>query len=289
MIYLGIDGGGSKTTFLLADDYDHQLYRTETGPSNWNSVGPEAARASILRGIGDLPAEPVAVCGGFAGAGRAEGAAFYRSVLQAALPDAKVTVVSDAIVAYAGAIGNEPGVLLIGGTGSIAIGRSPEGSMIRAGGWGSQFGDEGSGFWIGREAIRTALRSVDAGGSQAFAARIAAALGLNQIGDVVSAWSQGDIGVPEIAGIFPELLAIYPLEPVKRILTEAALHLRTLVETVESRIGAPGCRKSVVGSVARHPLIRGLIGLPLDEPKQSPEWGAILLAREHGRNTFQAL
>src|SRR5688572_30435189 len=231
MIYLGIDGGGSKTTFLLADDRDRELFRIQTGPSNWNSVGPEAARASIQKGIEDLPAQPTAVCGGFAGAGRAEGAAFYRAVLKAALPNADIAVVGDGIIAYSGAIGIETGVLRIGGTGSIAIGRTDDGTMISAGGWGSQFGDEGSGFWIGREAIRVALRSVDSDDSQDFASRIAASLGLNQIADVIGAWAREDIGVPEVAGIFPELLAIYPREPVNRILTEAAAHLRGLVET----------------------------------------------------------
>ncbi|MBI4472030.1 MAG: hypothetical protein HY646_05140 [Acidobacteria bacterium] len=280
MIYLGIDGGASKTTFLLSDDHDRELFRTQSGPSNWASVGSDTAASEIQKGLDNLPAKPDVVCGGFAGAGRADAAAFYRGILESALPSSRIIVVSDGIVAYAGAIGTDPGVLLLAGTGSIAIGRTPDGTMVRAGGWGPHFGDEGSGFWIGREAIRAALRAKDADPADEFAARVAAALGLNEIGDVVSAWTRGDIGVPEVAGIFPELLAFYPREPVNRILAEAAGHLRSLVEQAESKIGIKNCRKSVIGSVARHPIMRGLIGIQFDEPKRPPEWGAVILARE---------
>jgi N-acetylglucosamine kinase-like BadF-type ATPase len=278
MKYLGIDGGGSKTTFLLVDDREQELFRAQTGPSNWTSVGPDAAGAAIREGLSKLPEVPGAVCGGFAGAGRAEAAEFYRSVIEAALPSAAVRIVSDAHAAYFGAIGAGPGVLLIAGTGSIAVGRTPEGSMIRAGGWGPHFGDEGSGYWIGRAAVQAALRSVDAGESREFALRIAGRLGVNQIGDVVTAWTKGVIGVPQIAGLFPEVVACYPAEPAATILTQAANHLRSLVEVAVSRVASTSCPRSVVGSVANHPLMRTLIGIEFAEPLHPPEWGAAILA-----------
>lgn len=286
MKYLGIDGGGSKTTFLLTDDHDKTLFRTDTGASNLNSVGHDAASLEIKKGINELPADPDFVCAGFAGAGRAENAAFYQGILQSLLPNAKISVVSDAVIAYAGALESEPGVLLVGGTGSIALGRLPDGGMIRVGGWGPHFGDEGSGFWIGREAVRAALRAADAAEQTDFPKRIAAALGKRDIGDVVVAWSKGIIGVPEIAGLFPEVLDMHSREPAHRILHEAAAHLRVLVEIAEERVGIPNCRKSVIGSVARHPMMRSLIGINFEEPRQSPEWGAIRLAREQRRNAL---
>ncbi len=163
MVYLGIDGGGSKTAFVLEDESGQILGRAETGPSNWLSAGKEEAGRNIAAGIRQLEAVPDVVGCGFAGAGRPEGIQFFKDSLSALLPKAQIFVETDAFISYIGAIGLEPGILLIAGTGSIAIGRRRDGSMIRVGGWGPIFGDEGSGFWIGREAIQAALRANDAG------------------------------------------------------------------------------------------------------------------------------
>src|SRR5262252_9088242 len=161
MRYLGIDGGGSKTSFLLVDEYYNEICHIQSGPSNHLSVGTEAAREAIAQGVSHLTERPNFVCAGFAGAGRPDSAAFYREVLQSLIPSAQIIIESDAFVASIGAIGIDPGILLISGTGSIVIGRDKARNMFRIGGWGPYFGDEGSGFWIGREAVRDALHSLD--------------------------------------------------------------------------------------------------------------------------------
>ena len=114
-----------------------------------------------------------------------------------------------------------------------------------------------------------------------FASRIANRLGLKSISDVVSAWSTGKVGVPDIAGLFPEVVSMYPNEPSNRILHEAASHLRSLVDIASKRVDMDDCRKSLSGSVASHPIIRQLIGLDFEEPRHSPEWGAVIWARQH--------
>ena len=226
MIYLGIDGGGSKTQFLLVDDDDRELAHSEAGPSNWSSVGPVVAKESLTGAIRRLPTKPDIVCGGFAGAARAEAAWFYRHTLEELLPKAEILVETDAFVAYVGAIGLGPGVLLIAGTGSIAVARKAGGEMIRVGGWGPFFGDEGSGFWIGREAVRTALRAQDAGEFPDFVRSVRDALGVGTITEVIPAWMSGKIGVPAVASIAAEMFRQYPAEPGARILNDAAAHLR---------------------------------------------------------------
>jgi len=281
MRYLGIDGGGSKTTFLLVDEYYNEICHLQSGPSNYLSVGADAARAAITQGVSHLTERPDIICAGFAGAGRPDSIAFYREVLQSLIPGAQTIIESDAFIASIGAIGVDPGVLLIAGTGSIVIGRDKNGSMFRVGGWGPYFGDEGSGFWIGREAVRAALRSVDAQAPREFAERIAADLGLKSIPEVVGAWAGGKIGVPEIAGLFPQVTATYPAEPAKQILTEAASHLRSLVHIACKRAGIENCRQSRSGSVANHPIMRELINLEFEEPRHSPEWGAVIWAQQH--------
>jgi glucosamine kinase len=279
--YLGIDGGGSKTAFLLVDEYYNEVCHLESGPSNWLSVGAEAAKEAISQGISRLTEIPDIVCAGFAGAARPDSAAFYKQVLQSLIPGAQIIIESDAFIASIGAIGIDPGILLIAGTGSIVIGRDKNRNMFRVGGWGPYFGDEGSGFWIGREAVSAALRSLDLQASMEFANRIANRLGLKSIPEVVTAWASAKIGVPDIAGLFPEVIAVYPLEPAGSILTSAASHLRTMVDIASKRVGLDNCRKSLSGSVASHPIMRQLIGMNFEEPRHSPEWGAVIWARQH--------
>src|SRR6476660_7738924 len=161
MRYLGIDGGGSKTAFLLVDEYYNEICHLHSGPSNHLSIGNEAAREAIAQGISELTERPDIICAGFAGAGRPESVNFYREILHSLVPEAEIIVESDAFISSIGAIGIDPGILLIAGTGSIVIGREKDRTMFRVGGWGPHFGDEGSGFWIGREAVRAALRSID--------------------------------------------------------------------------------------------------------------------------------
>lgn len=284
MRYLGIDGGGSKTTFLLVDEYYNEICKVQSGPSNWLSVGQGAATAAIREGVAQLSERPDVVCAGFAGAARPEGATFYKSVLNSLLPKATVILESDAFIASIGAIGIDPGILLIAGTGSIVIGRDANRSMFRVGGWGPYFGDEGSGFWIGREIIRAALRSMDTDGHTQLTEFVAQALGLKSVSEIVSSWASGKVGVPEIAGLFPEVVKLHPSEPANRILTEAASHLRSQVEVASRRVGVADCRKSLSGSVATHPIMRQLIALNFEEPRHSPEWGAVIWARQHFAN-----
>ena len=281
MRYLGIDGGGSKTSFLLVDEYYNEICHIESGPSNWLSVGADAATQAITQGISYLTERPNIVCAGFAGAARHDSAAFYKEVLESLIPEAQIIIESDAFIASIGAIGVDPGILLIAGTGSIVIGRDKARNMFRIGGWGPYFGDEGSGFWIGREAVREALRSLDLQASTEFSNRIAGRLGLKSISEVVSGWASGKIGVPEIAGLFPEVVSMYPQEPSKSILTQAASHLRSMVEIASKRVGLDDWRRSLSGSVAAHPVMRELMGLEFEQPRHSPEWGAVISARQH--------
>jgi N-acetylglucosamine kinase len=281
MRYLGVDGGGSKTAFLLVDDYYNEICHLQTGPSNHLSIGNDAAREAIAQGIARLTETPDIICAGFAGAGRPESVTFYREVLQSLVPEAQIIIESDAFISSIGAIGIDPGILLIAGTGSIVIGRDKDRGMFRVGGWGPYFGDEGSGFWIGREAIRAGLRSIDRQSSTDFAQRIATALGLKSITEAVGAWAKGELGVPDVAGLFPTVAGMYPDEPANGILREAASHLRQLVEIAAKRVGIEECRKSLSGSVAGHPTMRDLIGIQFEEPRHSAEWGAVIWARQH--------
>lgn len=168
--YLGIDGGGTKTTCAVGDE-SSVLATAVAGPSNITRVGEDRARESLLQAInqacgaaGISPSRVKRACIGVAGAGREEVADLIRKIVAEVLPG-ETMVVGDMPIALEAAFGNGPGVIVIAGTGSIAYGRDFSGKTARAGGWGFAISDEGSAHWIGRTAVHEALLARDAGAS----------------------------------------------------------------------------------------------------------------------------
>ena len=98
---------------------------------------------------------------GVAGAGRDEERRALHSALDEKEIAEEVVIDSDGMIAMYDAFEDRAGILLVVGTGSIAYGRSPAGTIVRCGGWGPSFGDEGSGGWIGRRALGIVAASSD--------------------------------------------------------------------------------------------------------------------------------
>lgn len=169
-LILGIDGGGTKTTALLADPHGNVIARATAGGSNYHAIGAEAAFAALdsaLRRLLDqhADAELRAVCLGLAGVDRPADRAQVEAWAARALPGVRVTLVNDAELLLAAGTPEGWGVGVIGGTGSIALGRAPDGRSARAGGWGYRLGDEGSGYAVGRAALHAVARAADGRGA----------------------------------------------------------------------------------------------------------------------------
>src|SRR5207248_9614696 len=107
---------------------------------------------------------PAAVCVGIAGVDRDDEARAVRAIMRRVGYQSRVGVVNDALIALAAGAGDAPGIVVIAGTGSIVYGRKARDEAARAGGWGHIIGDEGSGYWIGREALAAVMRAVDGRG-----------------------------------------------------------------------------------------------------------------------------
>jgi N-acetylglucosamine kinase-like BadF-type ATPase len=162
--FLGIDGGQSSTTALLADETGRVTGYGRGGPCN-HVKGPEGRpkfihairgcfeAACAAAGLEPEEVRPAGICGGFSG-----GPADKAALLQEMFPHSLVHATTDALIGLSGATGGAPGLIAIAGTGSIAFGRNPAGRTGRAGGWGFAFGDEGGGFDLTRQALRAALR-----------------------------------------------------------------------------------------------------------------------------------
>ena len=162
---LGIDAGGTKTVCLLADEQGLIVSQSRGGGANLQAVGElevEKVLYTVMEeAIGDRTVIPNAICLGIAGVDRPDDLAVVRRIMQRIGYKARVLVVNDALVALEAGAPGEPGVVIISGTGSIAYGRNSAGEAARAGGWGYVLGDEGSGYWIGRAALRAVLREAD--------------------------------------------------------------------------------------------------------------------------------
>ncbi|MGB8582247.1 MAG: BadF/BadG/BcrA/BcrD ATPase family protein [Candidatus Sulfotelmatobacter sp.] len=169
--YLGIDGGGSKTTCAVGDEVS-LLGSAVAGPSNIIRVGEARARESLHEAIRQACAaakidsrQVHRACVGVAGVANEEVATAVRRLVTDVIP-AEIEVVGDMQIALQAALGAEPGVVVIAGTGSIAYGRNAQGKTARAGGWGFAISDEGSAHWIGRSAVAALLRVVDESGDE---------------------------------------------------------------------------------------------------------------------------
>lgn len=161
-LVLGLDIGGSRTRARLSEG-GRVLAEATAGSASLVAAGASGASAALGLVLADLGSPPVvAAVAGAAGCDTAVNRERMRELLRPLLPGARVEVVHDARLVLAAA-GADAGIVLIAGTGSIAWGRAASGDEARAGGWGHLLGDEGSGYWVAREAARRVLAEHDRG------------------------------------------------------------------------------------------------------------------------------
>lgn len=258
-VFLGIDGGGSKTRCLVGDE-GCVLGVGEAGGSNIVRLGEETARANLKQAIaaacgnaGILPSDVDHVCVGIAGASVREVNATVRTAVREVVPG-EVEVVGDMVIALAAAFADEPGVIVIAGTGSIAFGRNQEGNSARAGGWGHAVSDEGSGHWIGRQAVSAILRAHDEGRDTALTSAILQAWNTTDTADLVRVANAQP--APDFAQLFPVVMraAKQGDELANSLLASAAGELAELAKVVIGRLWNQGdqMRVAMGGGVFHH-------------------------------------
>jgi N-acetylglucosamine kinase-like BadF-type ATPase len=168
MYVLGIDAGGTKTVCYLADADGRVVGEGRGGGANLQAHGEleveKVLHGVIDRAIDDRSIVPSGVCLGVAGVDRPEDDRTVRDIMRRLGFRKHTLVVNDALIALVAGVGDEPGVVVIAGTGSIAYGLNDAGYAARAGGWGFVLGDEGSGYWIGRQALAAVVRESDGRG-----------------------------------------------------------------------------------------------------------------------------
>jgi N-acetylglucosamine kinase len=156
---LGFDGGGTKTECVLMDETGAIVARSRSGASNAVNVGAEASAAALsdaglqaLRSAAKPSTDVAYIVAGISGAGEPKLRSAIQSHLQPAFPKAAISVTSDLVLSLA-ATGESPSVVVIAGTGSAVLGRTPPLNLARAGGFGPIIGDPGSANDIGRKTV----------------------------------------------------------------------------------------------------------------------------------------
>ena len=166
--FLGVDGGGTKTDFLLIDDAGRVLATRRAGSAYYLETGADSVEQMLVTGIdGILRAAGVAPGSvGFAFIGLPSYGEDSRllgrldRVAATVFPVERYRCGNDMVCGWAGALAGLDGISVVAGTGSIAYGEF-DGQSARAGGWGELFSDEGSAFWIARQALRLFSRMSD--------------------------------------------------------------------------------------------------------------------------------
>jgi N-acetylglucosamine kinase-like BadF-type ATPase len=256
-IYLGIDGGGSKTAWAIGDEHS-LIARGVVGPSNFVRVGEAKAREALFAAIGQacaaagIQASDVRrTCLGLAGAGQAQIKAWAHRTASESL-QSEIQIVGDMVTAHEAAFEGGPGAVVIAGTGSIAFARNAKGETARAGGWGFAISDEGSGHWIGRKAITAVLHAADASVETSLLGKLLECWHSKSVEDLAATGNASP--PPDFASLVPAVLASAEAsdKTALGILELAATELAEMASVVIRKILGEPSQVAMCGGVFRH-------------------------------------
>jgi N-acetylglucosamine kinase-like BadF-type ATPase len=299
--FLGIDGGGTKTHAVITDESFKVLGEGMSGASNPLRAGLEDAIAHIKSAVleacqsaGIQTREISAACVAVAGINHPIHYHTMKDSLDRALRIEHLQLVTDARAALVGALDNQPGIVVIAGTGSIAMGVNGSGEEARSGGWGPTLGDEGSGYDIARRALKAVAASFDGRSPQTvLTERFCKKLGIATTADLPGVIYNSDSEPVEIASL-ARLVSDAAREGdtvACQILEEAGRELGQLAISVIERLGLQRKRFLVacVGSVFQSgelvlgPFRETVLGVApearIGSPLFEPAMGAVKLAR----------
>lgn len=299
---LGIDGGGTKTHAVITDSSCRIIGEGFSGAANPLRVGLEEAIRHIDQAVADACAQAEieigdidSACAAIAGINHPIHYHTMKDALDDALQIAGLELVTDARAALEGALDGNPGIVVIAGTGSIAIGVNEAGEQARAGGFGPTLSDEGSGYYIAQSALKAVISSFDGRSPKTILAeRICKRLGVASPSDLPGVIYNSDSEPVEIAPLaeLVDQAAREGDEVARQILTAAGSELGRLASSVIQKLGlsSRAFRVACVGSVFRSgevvlkPLREAVLGVApraeIGPPLYPPAIGAAKLANE---------
>src|SRR5438105_5160845 len=286
---LGVEGGGTKTGWVLVERDDKELRILDQGklpPSNFRLATPDRLRAIFQ----ELPKEINRAGVFLAGCGTEEDRQLLSRICAEVWPKAKIITGSDRDSGVAAALGHADGIVVNAGSGSSVTGRRDK-RVENAGGWGHILGDAGGGYFLSIQALRLILREYDLHrGEVEFTASILRALSLNNLDELVR-WAQ-TADKMELATLVPVVFeaAANGDARVMEIIEEGARCLSEYAEIVATRLrllaaqmillGGLFQRDSIYTHAFRRRLKKNLPDARVATAERAPELGAAWLAAE---------
>ena len=247
----GIDGGGTKTKICCRDLQGNEISARQFGPFNINSIGTEKFR-ELMTGIGEYlnsVGNCRAVCMGSAGISNT----VMVEIVTGAMEKAGISnwkLVGDQVIALHGALDGQSGISVIAGTGSICFGRGEDGTQVRSGGWGHLIGDEGSGYALGRDAVRAVAQAWDGCGPETMlTGLLAERFGLDTQSAIISYVYGADKSRLAALSRLVEEAAAEGDAVAMEIIGKNARELAKLVVAVGRRLGLSGPRVAMLGGM----------------------------------------
>jgi len=289
----GIDGGGTRTTVRCCDMQGTPLSEAHFGPLNLNSIGESQFRKLMgdIAGFLMRQGHCESLCIGAAGVSSPTLQPLLEDVL-APFPIGRWQLVGDHVIAHAGALSGDDGLIVIAGTGSICYGRTRSGREIRLGGWGHLIGDEGSGYALGRDALKAVAKALDGyGETTCLVPLLAQERGLSTRAEIIGYAYGGDKA--QIAALSPlvDRAAREGDSVAISIIRENACALAALAAAAHRQLGLAQAKIAPLGGLLQHPtclreaFIQALhladASLHCTEPLGDACAGAVLLAKKH--------
>jgi N-acetylglucosamine kinase-like BadF-type ATPase len=305
--FLGVDGGGTKTAFVLVDSSGSVIARAQQPSSDYYRLGVKALTQTLADGVGDICRQG-GICAdeidftvvGMPGYGEVSAdLPILDSVPQSVLGHDRYACVNDMVCGWAGSLGATDGINVVGGTGSMTYGERL-GFGVRVGGWGELFGDEGSGYWIATRGLNAFTRMSDGRLPRGalydlVKERVGVHNDLDLIGLVLMDWQKGRTQIASLSRTVAEAAAAGDVAA-ERILHEAGVEFAHLVEATRLQLGyeaGEAVAVSYSGGVFRSDAVLASFSSALEElhdaydlrvPIFEPDVGAALYAAKISGN-----
>ncbi|MFP4228971.1 MAG: N-acetylglucosamine kinase [Salinivenus sp.] len=297
---IGLDVGGSTSVLVAEDSRASGLVR-RTGPAaNPQRIGMEETARILVDLVREGVRRPVAdgqlsVCAGVAGAGQADEQAALADRLRSALlgmaATVQVCVLHDAQIALEAAFGDDSGVIVVAGTGSVGVARTQTGAVHRVGGWGYLLGDPGSGYALGRAGLRAVVRMTEGGAQTALRDKVQRRFGLDSREEFIRTVYDDAFRVQEAAPLVLEAAADGDAVA-SRILMAQVDELAQQVAWLIGQCDAVRPRMALLGGMTkndhylhclRQALSERLAGWAIERLTTPPVMGALNVARRRGQ------
>ena len=284
--YVGIDAGGSKTSMMASTPSHEGIFSSERGGSNIHRIGFDSAVRLWVELIECIPVAHLAstqlhLVLGVSGAGLQEDRRKIQSNLLPLLADrfhsVHLEVLSDIELALHAGIGDDSGMVLIVGTGSIAMARLPSGELLRVGGWGYLLGDEGGGYRLGLEALQSVARSFDLNQATELSRKLCTRYHLCSPKDIIEAVYQHSFPIASIAPVLLEV-AREGDEIARSILRRQLFQLARSVHTLSEKAPGVAPRLAWLGGLTRNRFYTEVLYDALQEVL--PGWNMFMAPKE---------